>query len=409
MTPNTINVQAAQENSRRSWSAVRGCARLVFGLFLVLVAPVQLAIAVYDQALHSMGEAVDWPNWTGWVMALCGVGVLWRGAGLRRAGRQKVALIAEKWAALESQRTEVERVFSALAGAGNYESALTARYELARAERARVGSRIAEHRSPGFFASLSETSSGAGDEILARMERLADADTAITDARDFFGLAPGWHDVWKTEVGPIIEDLDVLDDVADTLECVTTDARILMEVEAFRERLGDDKDTVADLGKRLEGRQVGPAAALEELDRITNEARARTAELIEATLAADASAYGRQRYARWKNVGIKLTAANAEYDAAYWSEEADTDIEYNPAATIRLVANSAGVDFEGLPAPATGVLTAGRSPIYLLPMYLDQYLTDDVDESGAASSSARVIDGCLVFLSRNGLNRRART
>ena len=388
MTPNTINVQAAQENSRRSWSAVRGCARLVFGLFLVLVAPVQLAIAVYDQALHSMGEAVDWPNWTGWVMALCGVGVLWRGADLRRAGRQKVALIAEKWAALESQWTEVERVFSALAGAGNYESALTARYELARAERARVGSRIAEHRSPGFFAALSETSSGAGDEILARMERLADADTAINAARDFFGLAPGWRDVWKTEVGPIIEDLDVLDDVADTLECVTTDARILMEVEAFRERLADDNDTLSDLGKRLEGRQVGPAQALEELDRITNEARARTAELIEVTLAADASARGRQRYARWKNAGIKLTAANAEYDAVYGSEEADTDIEYNPAATIRLVANSAGVDFEGLPAPATGVLTAGRSPIYLLPMYLDQYLTDDVDESGAGSSSA---------------------
>ena len=386
MTPNTINVQAAQENSRRSWSAVRGCARLVFGLFLVLVAPVQLAIAVYDQALHGMGEAVDWPNWTGWVMALCGVGVLWRGAGLRRAGRQKVALIAEKWAALESQRTEVERVFSVLAGTGNYESALTARYELARAERARVGSRIAEHRSPGFFASLSETSSGAGDEILARMERLADADTAITDARDFFGLAPGWHDVWKTEVGPIIEDLDVLDDVADTLECVTTDARILMEVEAFRERLGDDKDTVADLGKRLEGRQVGPAAALEELDRITGEARARTAELIEDSLLTDASPLGRQRYARWKDMGIRLTAANAEYDAAYWSQDADTDIEYNPAATIRLTANSAGVDLEGLPAPATGVLTDGRSSIYLLPMYLDQYLTDEVDEAGGGSS-----------------------
>ena len=387
-TPNVVNAQATQEASRRSWSTVRGFLRLVLGLLLVLPAPLQLGIAFYDRAFHGVGDGLSWPNWTGWVMALCGVGVLWRGAGLRRAGRQKVALIAEKWAALESQRTEVERVFSALAGAGNYESALTARYELARAERARVGSRIAEHRSPGFFASLSETSSGAGDEILARMERLADADTAITDARDFFGLAPGWHDVWKTEVGPIIEDLDVLDDVADTLESVTTDARILMEVEAFRERLGDDKDTLSDLGKRLEGRQVGPAAALEELDRITGEARARTAELIEATLAADASAYGRQRYARWKNVGIKLTAANAEYDAAYWSEETDTDIEYNPAATIRLVANSAGVDFEGLPAPATGVLTAGRSPIYLLPMYLDQYLTDDVDESGAASSSA---------------------
>ena len=387
MTPNPINAQSTREASGRSWSAVRGFARLILGLFLVLVAPVQLVIAVYDQALHGMGEAVDWPNWTGWVMALCGVGVLWRGAGLRRASRQKVALIAEKWAALESQRAEAERVFSTLAGAGNYESALTARYELARAERARVGSRVAEHRPPGFFASLSETSSGAGDEILARMERLADADSAINAARDFFGFTPGWRDVWKTEVGPIIEDLDMLDDVADTLESVTTDARLLMDIEAFRERLGDDKDTVAGLGKRLEGGQVSPAAALEELDRMTNEARERTAELIEATLVADASSLGRQRYARWKSTGIRLTAANAEYDAAYWSEEADTDIEYNPAATIRLTANSAGVDFEGLPAPATGVLSAGRSPIYLLPMYLDRYLTDDVDEAGEGSSS----------------------
>lgn len=388
MTPNTINAQSTQEASPRSWSAVRGCARLVLGLFLVLVAPVQLAIAFYDQAHHGMGEAVDWPNWTGWVMVLCGIGVLWRGAGLRRSGRQKSALIAEKWADLERQRDEVERTFSTLVGAGHYENALTARYELARAERAKVGRRIAEHRSPGFFASLSEASGGAEDEILVQMERLADADTAIMAARDFFGFAPGWRDVWKTEIGPIIEDLDVLDDVADTLESVTTDTRLLMDIEAFRERLGDDKDTVSDLGKRLEGGQVGPAQALDELDRITGEARARTEELIEATLAADASARGRQRYARWKNAGITLTAANAEYDAAYWSEQADTDIEYNPAATIRLVANSAGVDFEGLPAPATGVLSTGRSPIYLLPMYLDQYLSDDVDESDEGSSSA---------------------
>lgn len=387
IAPNSINAQATQENSRRSWSTVRGCARLILGLFLVLVAPLQLAIVVYDQAHHGMGEAVDWPHWTGWVMALCGIGVLWRGAGLRRAGRQKVALIAEKWASLESQWAQVERTFSTLVGAGHYESALTARYELARAERARVGSRIAEYKSPGFFASLSETSSGAGDEILARMERLADADSAINAARDFFGLAPGWREVWDNEVGPIIQDMDVLDDVADSLEAICTDPHILTDIEAFREHLGDDKDTVISLGERLEGRQLGPAQALEELDRIANEARARTAELIEATLATDASSQGRARYARWKGTGISLTAANAEYDGAYWSEDADTDVEYNPAATIRLIANSAGVDLNGLPAPATGVLTAGRASIYLLPMYLDRYVTGDVDAAGDGSSS----------------------
>lgn len=384
---NSTNTLVTQGTSRRSWSTVRGFARLILGLFLVLVAPLQLAIAVYDQAHHGMGEAVDWPNWTGWVMALCGIGVLWRGAGLRRSGHQKVAMIAEKWAALESQRAQVERTFSILVGTGHYESALTARYELARAERARVGARIAAHRSPGFFASLSEASGGAGDEILARMERLEDADSAINAARDFFGLAPGWREVWDNEVGPIIEDLDVLDDVADTLESVNTAPGILAEIEAFREHVGDHKDTVNDLGKRLEDGQVGPAQALEELDRITGEARARTAELIEESLVTDASSLGRRRYARWKGEGISLSAANAEYDGCYWSEDADNDVEYNPAATIRLITNSAGVDFEGLPAPATGVLTAGHSPVYLLPMYLDRYLSDDVDEAGEGSSS----------------------
>ncbi|MBS4875350.1 MAG: DUF5129 domain-containing protein [Actinomyces sp.] len=386
-TPNAANRRAPRGTSRRSWSAARGFLRLVIGLFLSLTAPLQLAIAIYEQAHHGMGEAVDWPNWSGWVMALCGIGVLWHGAGLRRAGRQKVALIAEKWASLESQWAQVERTFSTLVGAGHYESALTARYELARAERARVGSRIAEYKSPGFFASLSEASGGAEDEILAQMAGLADADTAIMAARDLFDLAPGWRDVWNNEIGPIIADLDVLDDVADSLEAICTDPHILTDIEAFREYLGDDKDTVISLGERLEGRQLGPAQALEELDRMTNQARVRTAELIEATLAADASSLGRRRYARWKGEGISLSAANAEYDGCYWSEDADNDVEYNPAATIRLITNSAGVDFEGLPAPATGVLTAGHSPVYLLPMYLDRYLSDDLDEAGQGSSS----------------------
>ena len=359
----------------------------MLGLVLVLSAPLQLGIAFYDRALHGVGDRLEWPHWTGWVMVLCGIGVLSRGVGLRRSGRQKMAEIAEKWAALERQRSEVERVFSTLVGAGHYEVGLTARHEHARAERARVGARIAAHRSPGFFASLSEASGGAEDEILAQMDRLAHADAAIMAARDFFACAPGWRDVWKTEIGPIIEDLDVLDDVADTLESVNADPGILAEIEVFRERVGDNKDTVNDLGNRLEDGQVGRAQALEELDRITNEARARTAELIEATLATDASPRGRRRSARWKGEGICLSAANAEYDAAYWSQDADTDIEYNPAATIRLTANSAGVHFEGLPAPATGVLTDGRSSVYLLPMYLDQYLTDEVDEAGEGSSS----------------------
>ena len=388
MTNNESRKRATGETARRSWSSVRGCARLVLGLFLVLAPPVHLGVAAYNQAQHEPMDAMGWPHWTAWVMVACGIGVLWNGWGLRRSRRQKMAMVAEKWEALESRRGDVERVFNSLVGAGHYERELSARYECARGERARLAARIAEHRSPGFFASLSEASGGEEDEILAQMERLGDADTAIMAARDLFALAPGWRDVWKTEVGPIFQDLDVLDDVADTLEAIGTDPRIMTDVEAFREHVGDHKDAVHDLGKRLEDGQILPAQALEELDRIANEARARTAELIEATLVADASPQGRERYARWKGAGISLTAANGEYDSEYWSEAADTDIEYNPQATIRLIANSAGVHLHGQPAPTTGILTTARWRVYLLPMYLERYLTDRVDGSGESSLSA---------------------
>ena len=388
MTNDESRKQATGETSRRSWSSVRGCARLVLGLFLVLAPPVQLGVATYHQAQHEPMDAMGWPHWTAWVMVACGIGVLWNGWGLRRSRRQKMAMVAEKWEALESRRGDVERVFNSLVGAGHYERELSARYECARGERARLAARIAEHRLPGFFASLSEASGGEEDEILAQMERLGDADTAIMAARDLFALAPGWPDVWDNEIGPIIQDLDVLDDVADTMESVNTEPGILAEIEAFRERVGDDKDTVRDLGNRLDAGQISPARALEELDRIANEARARTAELIEATLVADASPQGRERYARWKGAGISLTAANAEYDSEYWSEAADTDIEYNPQATIRLIANSAGVHLHGQPAPTTGILPTARWRVYLLPMYLERYLTDRVDGSGESSLSA---------------------
>lgn len=387
-TTNESDRWATGETSRGSWSAVRGCARLVLGLFLVLAPPVHLGVAAYHQAQHEPMGAMGRPHWTAWVMVACGIGVLWNGWGLRRSRRQKMAMVAEKWEALESRRGDVERVFNSLVGAGHYERELSARYECARGERARLAARIAEHRSPGFFASLSKTAEGGEDEILAQMERLGDADTAIMAARDLFALAPGWPDVWKTEVGPIFQDLDVVDDVADTLEAIGTDPRIMTDVEAFREHVGDHKDAVHDLGKRLEDGQIAPAQALEELDRIANDARTRTAELIEATLATDASPQGRERYARWKGAGISLTAANAEYDSEYWSEAADTDIEYNPQATIRLIANSAGVHLHGQPAPTTGILPTARWRVYLLPMYLERYLTDRVDGSGESSLSA---------------------
>ena len=120
-TTNESDRWATGETSRGSWSAVRGCARLVLGLFLVLAPPVHLGVAAYHQAQHEPMDAMGWPHWTAWVMVACGIGVLWNGWGLRRSRRQKMALVAEKWDALESRRGDVECVFNSLVRAGQYE------------------------------------------------------------------------------------------------------------------------------------------------------------------------------------------------------------------------------------------------------------------------------------------------
>ena len=110
----TETMRNAPRHPLSAMRSVRGCARLLAGLALVLVAPVWLGIAVSTGAT----QALAWPTWYAWVTTLVGIGLWVRGWMLRRLARENMRKACDEWDALEKRHLEVERAFCPLLGTG---------------------------------------------------------------------------------------------------------------------------------------------------------------------------------------------------------------------------------------------------------------------------------------------------
>lgn len=362
----------APQHSRSVMRSVRGCARLVAGLALFLVAPVWLGIAVSVGASHSM----LWPTWYALAMSLVGIGLWVRGWMLRGLARENMRKASDGWEALEKRHLEVERAFLPLLGAGRYDRGLSARLEAARAEREKLRVRLATVVTPPFLASLSAATAREADEIVKDFHGLMDAHAAMMAARDLFALAPAWRRVWENELGPVYEDLTVVETITQTVQSRSMDPTVLSMAASLVLWLDEQRLAVNGLGASLERAQMDPAEALTQLDRIADEARVRLVRLIETALCADTSMIGRRRYKRWRNgAGEKLRTNETRYLGAY--RIAGVTYTYNPAQAIRLTANSAGIDLKGSAAHSTASFTAFGAELYVPPAYLHRYLVWD--------------------------------
>lgn len=351
-----------------------------------VVAAVTEAAAVMPNAEGmSLENHVQWPGWKGWVATLGGIGILARGQSLRRKAQRNAQKVADEWEALERRRGDVERAFVALLDAGHYTTGLSARYECARAEYERVRARIAEAQTTSPLGMLSARASDETDLILEDLRALADADHAILAAGDFFALAPGWRTLWDNEVGPVFEDLLAADSISVKVRDRVKKRQVKNAVEAFNRWTNEQRDIIVSLGDSLERAEITPVQALDELDRIASESRARLTKLIGQALVADTSSSGRQRYEHWKsNSGGTVAASDVLYKGTYLS--GGDRHEYNPASTIRLTANSAGVRLTGKAAEKSGRFQANNVSVWAYPTYLDRYV--DYDPSSSSTSSA---------------------
>ena len=352
--------------------SVRGCARLLAGLALVLVAPVWLGISVSAGATQALAR----PTWYAWVTTLVGIGLWVRGWMLRRLARENMRKACDEWDALEKRHLEVERAFRPLLGTGRYDRGLTARLEAARAERDNLRARIGPEASIPFLASLSAATAWEAETIVKDFRGLMDAHVALTAACDLFALAPAWRAVWNNELGPVYEDLTVIETLTETVQRRSSEPAVLSMAASLKLWLNDQRLAANDLGASLERAQMDPAEALTQLDRIADEARVRLVRLIEAALDADTSMIGRRRYKRWRNgAGEKLRTNETRYLGAY--RIAGVTYTYNPGQAIRLTANSAGIDLKGSAAHSAALFTAFDAQLYVPPAYLHRYLVWD--------------------------------
>lgn len=362
----------APERPNTSWRSLRGVLRIAAGLLLFLVTPAWFAVT----SAVDVPESLVWPTWYAWVTSFMGIVVWARGWMLRRLARDNIRRAAEEWEALEKRHLEVERAFCPLLVAGRYDRGLTARLEAARAERDSLRARIAAGVSIPLLASLSAATARETETIVGDFHGLMDAHVALMAACDLFALAPAWRAVWDNELGPVYEDLTVVETLTESVQRRSREPSVLSMAASLTAWLNEQRLAANDLGASLECAQMDPAEALTQLDRIADEARVRLVRLIETALAADTSTIGKRRYKRWrKGAGEKLRANETRYLGAY--RIAGVTYTYNPAQAIRLTANSAGINLKGSAAHSTALFTAFGAQLYVPPAYLHRYLVWD--------------------------------
>ena len=360
------------ERPNTSWRSLRGVLRIVAGLLLFLVTPAWFAVT----SAVDVPQSLVWPTWYAWATSFMGIVVWARGWMLRRLARDNIQRAAEEWEGLEKRHLEVERAFCPLLGAGRYDRGLSARLEAARAERDSLRARIAAEASIPFLASMSAATARETETIVGDFHGLMDAHVALMAACDLFALAPAWRAVWDNELGPVYEDLTVVETLTESVQRRSREPSVLSMAASLTAWLNEQRLAANDLGASLERAQMDPAEALTQLDRIADEARVRLVRLIETALGADTSMIGKKRYKRWrKGAGEKLRANETRYLGAY--RIAGVTYTYNPAQAIRLTANSAGINLKGSAAHSTARFTAFGTELYVPPAYLHRYLVWD--------------------------------
>ena len=350
----------------------RGCLRLGAGLALFVAAPAWLYIAL----LVGVSRAIQWPAWYAWVASIVGVVVLARGAMLRRRSLERTREAIRGWDELESRHPPVDLAVVTLLASGRYERGVTARYQAARAERERARAVVASCGALSFRASLSAATSRSAERVVASFPSLMDADAAMMAACEFFDRGPNWQRVWDNEMGVVFEDMTVIETITDSIQRRSREPMVRTMVTSLVEWMDRQRLAVIGIGESLNRVAITPAQALERLDAIADEARVRLVRLVEEVLASDTSMLGRRRYKRWRTgAGEKLRANEIRYIGAY--RIAGVTYTYNPAQTVRLTANSAGIDLAGSAAHSTARFVAFNAEVYVPPAYLHRYLVWD--------------------------------
>lgn len=164
----------------------------------------------------------------------------------------------------------------------------------------RLQQHLDEFGVPGFCEALTQ---GVNDRSSALMRRALSLDylnDVFIRAAEFFNCRPGWEGVWMNEIGPVIEDLEVLARLTDEAKKHVKTAEISQASDTTAQWICEKQTRLQELKEEIRQGSITPAGGLEKLEEISRDTRRRAQRVILLALKADSSTHGKERYQFWK-------------------------------------------------------------------------------------------------------------
>ena len=318
------------------------------------------AAAKYVPDSSGNGGEDSVPPLYSFVLLIAGAANLIRGFRLRSSTRRNLREARAHWDVVQADRYRAEQAFAAIGDAGKYKTGLDMRYKRYESDFIEAGKEWDEIGNPTFLQTLSAALNNASGDLRQRTESMDASDDTFAAAAEFFNLGAGWVDVWMKEIGPVMEDLEVL------CELVTSVTEEMGTPDAIRGRdeilqwASQQMALIDSLKEQLAKGGITPIAALEKLDEIAEGTRRWAKGIILASLKADPSSNSDKRYEQWENSQKEREAADSADYTGYYHLNGVLH-NYDPAKTIRLNSQSAGIDLAALKAAAFGTYAGWNS------------------------------------------------
>ena len=235
---------------------------------------------------------------------------------------------------MQADHNRAERAFALIGDSGKYHDELELRYTEYEANFRIAQEKWAEIGTPRFWEYFSAVLKDKTDTLLSLTSSMDSTDDTVFSASEFFNLGSGWVDAWMKEIGPVIEDLTALGELVTSVskEMGTPDA--MRGQEEILRWIVDQQALIVQLKDQIGQGAVTPVNALETLDRIANETRNWVKGVVVASLKADTTKLGQERYEKWETMQDESDgAATVGYKGSYRLN--GTLHTYDPSSTIR--------------------------------------------------------------------------
>lgn len=211
-------------------------------------------------------------------------------------------------------------------------------------------------------------------------------DDAIANTAALLTLSEGWQRAWENEQGPVHEDLAALQNL-----CASVPGRSSIDVEPDRAWVRQSSHRLAGMVHEIDSGRLAPSAALDELDDMSQEVRARADSLARRALEADTSSLGRTRLERYEAARSREGFGTSRYEG--WWTVGGRRLSYSPSATIRINPGSPGAHASGVRWMGAGSAAQYSAPVSSLVTGYSSAATYTPSTSSSSSSSGSSFSG----------------